>query len=964
MPNVAQPNRPEDSSPEQSGLPDISPDYVEQEFGENLDNIVPSYGYQMVPMIGIGGSAGALRSLQSFFESIQDDTGFVYVVVLHLAPDMPSSIPAIISKWTKMPVRTGEDGAKAEPNTVYVIPPGKHLSAINGHFKVTDLDREHGCRVTVDLFFRSLADSHGPHAVAVVLSGGDGDGAQGVKRIKERGGLTIAQDPDEAENNSMPRSAIGTGMVDWVLPSAEIPTRVIEYIAREKTLNLPDEGGPQPAPAARVSLNNSEATFMEILVFLRMRTGRDFSYYKRATILRRIARRMQINGVSDLISYLAFLRTHPGEAGALLKELLISVTNFFRDRSAFAELEKLIPKLFEGKTQGDTIRVWTPASATGEESYSMAMLLIEHARTLDAPPAIQVFGCDLDEDAIQTARMGLYPDTIISDVSEERLRRFFVKEHRGYRVRRELREMVLFAVHDLLKDAPFSRLDLISCRNILIYLNRDAQNRVLDIFHFGLKSEGYLFLGSSESVDETNPLFRLVDKKARIFQRKLATRIGLPVPHGPSTMLIKQLEEQVSAIDTQQHGVSVVVPHAGLPRTHFFSPATLRASGVERDRIQWGELHFKLIERFAPPSALVNKDYDIQHLSESCGRFLQLLGGEPTTNLLRLAHPALKAELRSALFRAAQTNKTAEAFRVPIQIDGKNQLVTIRVVPANDLAPEYLLVTFDMMEASGESNTIITASPAAGEPVVQHLERQLDLLKANLRDTVEQYEASTEELKASNEELQAMNEELRSATEELETSREELQSINEELSTVNLELKHKVEELGQANSDLNNLMGATAIATLFLDRNMNVMRFTQSAAPIFNLILSDIGRPLSNLQHRIEYPEMAADAEKVLTTLGTVEREVTGLTDRCYLARMLPYRTVEDRIGGVVLTFVDITERQRSLEELTRFNKAAVGRENRMIELKKEVNDLLERVGEPPRYSLDFLKEIAKSHLK
>jgi two-component system CheB/CheR fusion protein len=959
MPEAPDPN-PNGTAPKTppAGLPAVAPDLIEQEAGSQIDNIIPSYGYQLTPMVGLGGSAGAIPALRAFFESMPPDAGMIFVVILHLSPDHTSALAVMIQKWTKMAVVQAVDAQKVAPNRVYVIPPGKHILAVDGHLRLTDLDREHGRRVAVDLFFRSLADTYGPHAAAVVLSGGDGDGTLGIKRIKERGGLTIAQDPEEAEHDSMPRAAIETGMVDWVLHAAEMPQRLLDYIARERRLHLPPEDGPQPADAVKVAPAEPESALREILVFLRMRTGRDFTYYKRATILRRISRRMQVNGVEDMPAYLIFLRTHPGEAGALFKDLLISVTNFFRDRDSFAALEAKIPSLFEGKGQGDSVRVWVPACATGEEAYSIAMLLLEHARTLDVPPAVQVFGCDLDEDAVQDARGGMFPDVITADVSEERLRRFFIKEHHGYRIRREVREVVLFAAHDLLKDAPFSRLDLVTCRNLLIYLNREAQARAFEIFHFALKPDGMLFLGASESVEDGSPLFRVIDKRHRLYMRKAAARIGLPVPSGPSSLLVRQIEQEVQNEHTAAAQVPVVVPPASFSQSASALLSGVRAAGRDGERGSWSEMHFKLIERFAPPSILVNADHDIQHLSQSAGRFLQFVGGAPTTNLLRLVNSALRVELRTALFRAAQSGDTAIALQVPAEIEGAAVSVNIRVSPARDLAPDLLLVVFEENPSTPQADGTPPIVPPP-EPMVQHLERELEQIKGHLRDTVEQYEAGTEELKASNEELQAMNEELRSATEELETSREELQSINEELTTVNQEMKNKVDELGHANSDLQNLMSATAIATLFLDREMHIMRFTDSAAPIFNLIPSDIGRPLSHLQHRIDYPEMASDAARVLDKLTPMEREVTGAEGTFYLARMLPYRTVEDRIAGVVLTFVDITERQRAqkalsehVAELTRVSRAAAGRETRMLQLKQEINALCKQLGMAAKYDL------------
>jgi len=694
-----------------------------------------------------------------------------------------------------------------------------------------------------------------------------------------------------------------------------------------------------------------------VLVFLRMRTGRDFSCYKRATILRRVARRMQVNGVDDLPAYLSFLRTHPGETGALLQDLLISVTNFFRDRDAFQALQEQIPHLFRNKTQGDAVRVWVPACATGEEAYSVAMLLLEHARSMDAPPALQVFACDLSEEAIQEARAGLYPEAIAADVSEDRLRRFFVKDAGGFRVRRELREMVLFAVHDLLKDAPFSRMDLISCRNLLIYLNRDAQKRVFETFHFALRPDGRLFLGSSEAVDDGSPLFRVIDKKHRIFAHQASVRIGLPVPSGPSSL--------IRVIEAQERASAAPVVHG---KRFLQDPAVAfhGALGPTLDRVALAELHFKLIERLSAPSVIVNSEHEIVHLSENAGRFLQMAGGEPTTNLLRLVHPMLRIELRAALFRAVETNAQVEVFSVPIEIDdGGSKAVDLRVSPAHEIAPGFLLVVFETRQQPPGHVPLEAKTQTSAEPAVRQFERELEQVKMHLRDTVEQYEASTEEMKASNEELQAMNEELRSATEELETSREELQSINEELTTVNAEMKSKVDELAHTNSDLQNLMASTSIATVFLDRELAITRYTPSAVDLFHLIPGDLGRPLAHLKHRLDYPELIADSEHVLKTLVPIEREVRD-AGHWFLARLQPYRTLEDHIAGLVLTFVDITERKRAdevlrqqMEEVTRFNNVAVGRETRMIELKKEVNELTARLGEAPRYSIEFTKNPA-----
>lgn len=857
-------------------------------------------GNQPQHVVGLGGSAGSLDGLQRFFQKMPVDSGMAFVVVMHLSAEHESMLPEILQRTTAMPVSQVTDPEEIQPDHVYVIPPGKQLSTYDGMLNTIDMAPHKGRHDTIDLFFRMLARSHGLRAISIVLSGGDGDGASGLKSIKEHGGLTIAQDPAEAEQPGMPLAAIETGMVDWILPVDQMPARLIDYQNIGRKLQLPSALAPDALPTKEIAdAAQDEVALLEVLTFLKTMTGHDFSGYKRATVLRRIGRRMQVNGAETLGCYLTFLRTHSGESGALLQDLLISVTNFFRDPEAFDALAANLSPLFRNKGLGDAVRVWVPGCATGEEAYSIAILLSEYAAKLDNPPQIQIFATDLDQAAIAVAREGRYPVSIAGDVTEKRLRQFFTKESSGYRVQRPVRELILFATHDLLKDSPFSRLDLVSCRNVLIYLNRGAQLEVFDVFHFALRPEGRLFLGFSETGEDVGALFKPIDKDFRIYSRQPMRRVGLTLPAGASTL-----------------SASVGARHTPSGSLALLEPARAEGAGAKQDpggRRTWGELHLKLIERIAPPSLVVSRDYRIVHLSASAGKYLQFGGGEPSTELLRVVHPQLRTRLRAALFRAFKTKEMVEIRSISWEHAGAPRLVDLSVIPADDLGPDYLLVMFHERDA-GDDNP--ATSPVRGNlpdpQVVQHLEEELDQMKAGWRETVEQYEASVEELSASNEELQAMNEELRSATEELETGREELQSINEEVTTINQELKSNVAELRESNSDLQNLMASSQIATIFLDSELRIKRFTPTATDLFHFISTDIGRPFSDLSHRFDYPAITKDTEQVLEQNCFLEREVRNLDRRWFLARMFPYRNPTGQGAGVVITCVDITDRKAS----------------------------------------------------
>ncbi len=840
-------------------------------------------------VVGIGASAGGIGALKQFFTAMPAQSGMAFVVILHLSDQHESILAHIIQTHTAMPVAQVTETVKVEPNHVYVIPPAKHLELLDGLIKLKEPDHIKGNRVPIDWFFRSLADAYGKDAVSIILSGTGSDGTLGMKRVKEFGGFVFAQSPEDAEYDGMPRSAIDTGLVDMVLPVAEIPGKLMRLGRLAEQIEIPDEQKAEPEKVAEKSARKIEPDALrEVLTLLRVRTGHDFMNYKRPTLLRRISRRLQVRELEDIPAYLVLLRENPDEVQQLLRDLLITVTNFFRDQEAFAALEKeVIPQLFVGKTQADTIRVWVAGSATGEEAYSVGMLLCEHAARITDAPKIQIFASDINEEAIRSARDCRYDEVIVADVSPERLRRFFDKEGNTYCVKKELREMVLFAPHNLLRDPPFSRLDLVTCRNLLIYFNRETQDRVLEIFNFALRNNGFLFLGSSETAESQTALFTAVDKKQRIYR----CRPGLA--HHP-----------LPAMPIQGKWV-VKIPEA-------------QADEYEPEG-SFAATHLKLVEQYAPPSVLVNEDYDIVHSSEHAGRFLRFAGGEPSRNLLKLAHPALQLDLRSTLMAAKQAGAPSEARRIRVKLEGAERLVNLIVRPSD---AGFLLVIFEEEKdapAAREEGFIADAfaGEKAMETVVQGLEEELQTTKDRLRSTLEQSETSTEELKASNEELQAINEELRSASEELETSKEEMQSVNEELTTVNHELKSKVDEASHANSDLQNLMQSTDIGTIFLDRALQIKRFTPRAAELFNVIPADIGRPIEHITNKLNYGFLVEDAAQVLATLRPKEREMRGgKDDSRYLARLAPYRTLDDRIDGVVLSFQDITKLKRAADDL------------------------------------------------
>lgn len=852
------------------------------------------------PVVGIGASAGGVQALLHFFENMPQDAGMAFVIVLHLSPKHESRLDEILQRATKMPVIQVTRSTPVEKNTVYLISPSNNLSMLDGSLKVTRAERPYGRPVSIDLFFRSLAEAHGTRAISIVLSGTGSDGAVGISRIKECAGITIAQSPEDAEYDEMPRSALQTGMVDITLPVIDMPQKLIELWGNASTIELPPVDGEPVDGIASTDESASavaEKALQAILKLLQGRTGHDFRHYKRATVLRRVERRLQVNTLANLPAYQQFLDGHPEETPALLKDMLIGVTNFFRDREAFEALEReVIPKIFyEDRPQDEQVRVWTAGCSTGEEAYSLAVLLGEQAIANEKLPDIQIFATDIDERAIERARVGRYPETILTDVPPVRLKQFFSLVRGDYVVNTSLREKVLFAPHNILRDPPFSQLDLVSCRNLLIYLERSVQRQVMETFHFSLKPGGYLFLGSSESADVADDLFVPVDKKNRIFQaRALASRARVRSSVATTLPAMKSVFLPSAHAIPQPIRLGIVMP-----------PTPEDESAVAK-------LHHWLRERHAPPSIVVDRDACILHMTREAGRFFHYVGGEPSHNVITLINPDLRLELRTALFQALQRKEETHARRVRYSREGRSFHVNVAVYPSRDEAEaQVALISFEDLEEITETDEAATRD-AGNDALVVQLENELHHAKEDLQTSLDQASVSNEELMASNEELQAIIEELRSASEELEASKEELHSVNEELITVNGELQGKVEEAQKANDDLANLVVSSDIANVFVDRSMRIKRYTAPAVRLFNLIESDIGRPLLDLTHRLQYPELADDLNAAFASLKLTEREVSADDGKWFLTRLLPYRTADDRIDGVVLTLIDITARRHA----------------------------------------------------
>ena len=845
------------------------------------------------PIVGIGASAGGLAAFEAFFSAMPADAdpGMAFVLVQHLAPDHKSILTDLIQRYTRMQVSEAQDGIRVRPNCAYIIPPNRDMAFLGGTLQLLEPSAPRGQRMPIDFFFRSLAQDQRERAIGIVLSGTGSDGTLGARAIKGEGGMVMVQNPASAEYDGMPRSAIATGLVDYELPPAEMPAQLIAYVAHAFGKLPRSAASPPPA----------ENTLKRIFVLLRAQTGHDFSQYKPSTICRRIERRMAIQQIETMDGYVKYLQQTPAEVQALFRDMLIGVTSFFRDPEAFSALEKqVLPRLFASKPAGGVIRVWSPGCSTGEEAYSLAMLLAEQHELLERGLKVQVFATDIDSQAIATARAGIYPASIAADLTSERLARFFTAEPDSvdaalsadpsphtYHIKKTIRDMLVFSEQDVVKDPPFSRLDLISCRNLLIYMGGELQKRLIPLFHYALNPGAYLFLGTSETVGEFGDLFVTLDRKARLYQRRDDLHSA---PHAALSSFLPQ----VTAADT------------ALPP----------AKAAVAKKLPLRELTERVLLRMAPAALLVNGQGDILYIHGHTGSYLEPPPGETTiNNVIKMAREGLQRDLAMALHKATTGQEVVRCPGLHIKTNSHLTAVNLSIHPVTtgpageSDAPLYLVIL-----EQAEPTALLPADKGAHDPVtdaasrIVALQQELDAKEEYLQTTIEELETSNEELKSANEEMQSVNEELQSTNEELETSKEELQSVNEELATVNAELQAKVADLSRANNDMNNLLAGTGIGTVFVDHGLRILRFTPAATRIINLIQGDIGRPVSHIvSNLVGYDQLAADTQEVLDTLTPKEVEVQTQSGAWYTMRIMPYRTIDNVIEGAVLTFVDIT---------------------------------------------------------
>jgi two-component system CheB/CheR fusion protein len=823
-------------------------------------------------IVGIGASAGGLDALGQFFKNVPVDSGMAFVVVQHLDPTQKGMMPELLQRVTAMKVCEATDRILVRPNSVYIIPPNCDLSLFHGVLHLLPPAQRRGLRLPIDFFFRSLAEDRRARCAGVVLSGMGNDGTLGIRAIKEKGGTVLVQDPATAEFDSMPRGAIETGLPDFVGSIEDLPARLIAYgkvVGRRH----------QPEPVLE---GKSQGSLEKVLLLLRTHTGHDFTHYRRSTLYRRVERRLVVHKLTKLAAYVRFLQANPQELGILFKEMMIGVTNFFRDPLAWQQLAKLaLPGLLASRPAGGVIRAWVAGCSTGEEAYTLAILLSEMLKETNPAQrlSVQIYATDLDKDAVEKARQGFFPLEISADVSPARLSRFFTKEPGGYRIKKEIRSMIVFAPHNLIMDPPFTTLDILTCRNLLIYLTPALQRKLFPLFRYALNPSGILFLGSAESIAGTD-LFTPLAPKARIFRRS------------ESNQLVYQLD----------------LPEVFSPLTSGGGPGAPPATRTPPSlQLRADQL---LQSRYAPPAVIVNDKGDILYISGRTGRYLEPAAGKANWNVLAMAREELRYDLATALQKVVRKQGTITVAGLSIGDGAEARSVDLAVQKLEEPKELRGLVLIIFSEPAAPPLGVAKGSKggSATRNVRQRdLEEQLRRAREEIQAGREEMQTSQEELKSMNEELQSTNEELQSSNEELTTSKEEMQSLNEELQTVNSELQTKLDELSGANNDMKNLLNSTEIATVFLDNDLCVRRFTLQAKTFIKFIPSDVGRPITDLASDLLYPELVADAQQVLSTLVFSERSITTNDGRWFTVRIMPYRTMDNRIDGVVITFADIS---------------------------------------------------------
>ena len=845
------------------------------------------------PIVGIGASAGGLEALEQFFGNVPVNSGLAFVVIQHLDPNHVGIMPELLQRTTPMKVLQVTDNLQVKPNHVYVIPPNRSMSVLNGHLFLFEPIELRGLRLPIDYFFRSLAADQHENSIGIILSGMGSDGSLGLKAIKEKNGIVAVQDPANAKFDGMPNSAINAVVVDILAPAKELPEKLIALLKLS------------PSIVQKTEIDDkSKGNLEKIVILLRAQTGHDFSLYKKNTLFRRIERRMNVHQLDRISHYVRFLQQNPKELEILFKELLIGVTNFFRDAAVWEKLkENVLPALFNEAPNRHVFRAWITGCSTGEEAYSLAIVFKEAYEKVkkDKNFTLQVFATDIDSDAIELGRKGIFSANIVADVSPERLSQFFVKDENGFRVNTSIREMVVFAPHNVINDPPFTKLDMLFCRNLLIYMEAELQKKLMNLFHYSLIAGGVMVLGSAETENSQNNMFSAIDAKLKVYKRS-ASAANTELIDFPSsfTRSMKKTNDSIKPVKATDNIQTLA------------------------DQL--------LLQRFAPASVLINPDGDILYITGRTGKYLEPSAGKANMNIYAMAREGLQNELPGAIRKAKQSSEPVKLLNLKIGTNGGTQIVdlTLQLIEKPEAIKGNIIIVFaDVADIPRPARR--KSKTGNQNSTVREQELEIELQRANeeLQSTREEMQTTQEELKSTNEEMQSTNEELQSTNEELTTSKEEMQSLNEELQTVNIELQSKVNDFMVANNDMKNLLNSTDIATLFLDKELNIRRFTDETTKLFKLRQTDIGRPFTDMVSDLQYPEITQHAHEVLRTLVFKETEIATNDQRWFTVRIMPYRTYDDRIDGLVITFIDITKAKKLEAELN--NTIGLLREHNLL---------------------------------